>query len=134
MGGGGATDREVATIREVARRWTAAMRDADLEAIGRMVTEDVVIVHGNGRVVTGRRELLADIERSLASLHLEQTTTHEETIVAGGWAFDRARVHSTIRPAAGPAFEVDARTLTLLRRDEGEWRIARSIGVIESGT
>jgi ketosteroid isomerase-like protein len=68
------------------------MTSADLDALDRMVTDDVVIIRGNGRVVSGRTALRSDIESSLASLRLEQTTRHEETIVAGDWALDRARL------------------------------------------
>jgi hypothetical protein len=29
---------------------------------------------------------------------LKQSVESEETVIAGDWAFDRARVHTTIRP------------------------------------
>jgi ketosteroid isomerase-like protein len=52
--------------------------------------------------------------------------------VADEWAFDRAMVHTTIEQrSGGDRKRFEARTMTILRRlDQGDWRVARSIGVI----
>ena len=123
---------EANQVRDVALRWIDAIAGADLEALGRLVTDDIVVVHGNGRAVEGRDAVLADFARSFSSFDVRQTVEFEETIVAGEWAFDRATVHSTISPReAGAPKQFEARTMTILRRGPSQtWRVARSIGVI----
>jgi uncharacterized protein (TIGR02246 family) len=42
---------EIDRVRET---WLAAVRASDAEAIAALVTEDVVVVHGDGRCLRGR--------------------------------------------------------------------------------
>jgi hypothetical protein len=46
-------DEEIQEIRRVAMRWTAAVEAGDIELLGRLMTEDIVVIHGNGRLVCG---------------------------------------------------------------------------------
>jgi uncharacterized protein (TIGR02246 family) len=127
-------DEEIQEIRRVATRWTAAVEAGDIEALGRLMTEDIVVIHGNGRMVCGRDALMKDTARSLEEFSVQQTVESEETIVAGEWAFDRAKVHTTIRSRkGGDAKQFDSRSVTILRKETGVgWRVARVIGVIRA--
>jgi ketosteroid isomerase-like protein len=97
------------------------------------MTDDIVVIHGNGRALSGREEVIADLARSFERFRVRQRVEFDETIIAGDWAFDRARVHSSITPRDGGATrEFDSRTITLLKRAAfGEWAVARTIGVVE---
>jgi len=125
-------DAETQAIRQVALRWVAAVANADLDELARLMTDDIVVIHGNGRTIEGRDGVLADFARSLQKLRIEQEVDFEETAVADEWAFDRAMVHTTIEQrSGGDRKRFEARTMTILRRlDQGDWRVARSIGVI----
>jgi uncharacterized protein (TIGR02246 family) len=125
-------DEEIQEIRRVATRWTAAVEADDIEALGRLMTEDIVIIHGNGRLVCGKIAMMNDIARSLKDFSIRQTVESEETIVAGEWAFDRAKAHTAITSRkGGNTKHYDSRTLTILRKQSGVgWRVARVIGVI----
>ena len=129
-------DDEIQEIRRVAACWTAAVEAGDIETLGRLMTEDIVVIHGNGRMVCGRDALMNDTARSLKDFSVRQTVESEETIVAGEWAFDRAKVHTVISTReGGETKQFDSRTVTLLRKhSEGEWRVARVIGVIRAGS
>jgi uncharacterized protein (TIGR02246 family) len=127
-------DDEIREIRRVAARWMAAVEASDLETLGRLMTEDIVVIHGNGRLVCGRNAVMNDIARSLEEFSVQQTVEPEETIVAGEWAFDRATVHTTIKSRKhGDTKQFDSRTVTVLRQqgDTG-WRVARVMGVIKA--
>jgi uncharacterized protein (TIGR02246 family) len=119
-------------IQALMAAWLRAVRDRDVEALGEMVTDDVLVIHPNGRSTAGRDALKADYARFFATHTAEQTVTSEETIISGNWAFDRATMHTTMTPVGGgDTREVDSRTLTILHRDESErWRVARVIAVI----
>jgi uncharacterized protein (TIGR02246 family) len=125
-------DEEIQAIRRVAILWTAAVEAGDIEALGRLMTEDIVVIHGNGRMVCGRDALMKDTARSLKDFSARQTVESEETIVAGEWAFDRAKVHTVISARErGETKQFDSRTITILRKhSEVGWRVARVIGVI----
>jgi len=128
----GSQDEEIQAIRRAAILWTAAVEAGDIEALGRLMTEDIVVIHGNGRMVCGRDALMNDTARSLKDFSVRQTVESEETIVAGEWAFDRAKVHTVISAReGGDTKQFDSRTVTILRKhSEVGWRVARVIGVM----
>jgi len=126
------SEDDVREIRGVADRWTAAVEAGDVERLGQLMTNDIVIIHGNGRLVRGKEAVMNDFARSLRDFSVQQTVESEETIVAGEWAFDRATVHTTISsPSSGDTKKFDSRAVTILRKQSADgWRVARAIGVI----
>jgi ketosteroid isomerase-like protein len=126
-------NEEIQDIRRVAVRWTAAVEPGDLELLGRLMTEDIAVIHGNGRLVCGKEAAMNDFARSLQDFSVQQRVESEETIVAGEWAFDRAKVHTTISSRNGcDTKQFDSRSITILRKQGGlGWRVARVIGVIK---
>jgi uncharacterized protein (TIGR02246 family) len=125
-------DEEVQEIRRAAVRWTAAVEAGDLERLGQLMTEDIVVIHGNGRLVCGKEAVMKDFARSLEDFSVQQKVESEETIVAGEWAFDRAKVHTTISSRkSSDTKQFDSRSVTILQKQSGlGWRVARVIGVI----
>jgi uncharacterized protein (TIGR02246 family) len=123
---------EAAKIRQVSLRWTEAMGRADVEQLRQLMTDDVVVVHANGKTLAGRDAVSAHLARSFADFRIHQRVHAEETIVASGWAFERARVHTTVTPRHGGASrDFLSVTVTILRNDGLGWLVARTIGVIE---
>ena len=127
-------DEEIQEIRRVAVRWAAAVEAGAIDALGRLMTEDIVVIHGNGRLVCGKEAVMNDIARSLKDFSVRQTVESEETIVAGDWALDRAKVHTVISTReGGETKQFDSRSVTILRKhSEVGWRVARVIGVIRA--
>jgi uncharacterized protein (TIGR02246 family) len=123
---------EVSKIRHVSQRWTEAVALADVEQLRQLMTEDVVVVHGNGQTVGGREAVATHLARSFVDYRIRQRVEAEETVVANDWAFERARVHTTMTPRRGGASrEFHSLTLTILRNDGHGWRVARTIGVVK---
>jgi uncharacterized protein (TIGR02246 family) len=125
-------DEEIQEIRRVAVRWTEAVEAGDLERLGQLMTEDIVVIHGNGRLVCGKEAVMQDFARSLEDFSVRQRVESEETIVAGEWAFDRAKVRTTISSRKScDTKQFDSRSVTILQKQSGlGWRVARVIGVI----
>jgi uncharacterized protein (TIGR02246 family) len=132
MAGASTVGPETEAVRKVAHLWTAAVASADINELARLMTDDIVVIHGNGRMSVGRDAVVADLSRSFQDFQVEQKVDFEETVVAGDWAFDRAKVHTTItRRKGGDRKNLESRAMTILRRsDQGDWRVARVIGVI----
>ncbi len=98
------------------------------------MTDDVVVTHGSGRTIGGREAVVDDLRRAFARWTVRQRTETEQTVVSGDWAFERAKVWTSLQgegTATGGA--VLSRTLTILRRDPGVgWRVARVMGVVDA--
>ena len=130
----GSFDAEVQGIRQVATRWTAAVKAGDIEQLGQLMTDDIVVIHGNGRVLTGKKAVIDDLTHSLQDFSVKQTVEPQETIVAGEWAFDRSNIHTAIsaRKRGGDTKQFDSKTVTILRKENRlGWCVARAIGVID---
>jgi uncharacterized protein (TIGR02246 family) len=125
-------DEEIQEIRRVANQWTAAVEAGGIDRLGQLVTEDIVVIHGNGRLVCGREAVMNDFARSLQDFSVQQTVESEETIVAGEWAFDRAKVHTTISSRkSSDTKQFESRSVTILKKQSGRgWCVARVIGVV----
>ena len=123
---------EIEEIEKVKAAWIAAMRAGDVGRLLDMVTDDVVAMHPNGKTTQGKQELADDFRRFFAKFRLDQTAISEETVVAGEWAFDRARVWTKVTPIAGGELsQVNSEAIVILRRNaDGFWKVARSIAVI----
>ena len=81
----------------------------------------------------GKEAVVNDFARSLEDFSVQQAVEPEETIVAGEWAFDRSKVHTTISSRkSSDTKQFDSRSVTILRKQHDlGWRVARVIGVIK---
>lgn len=50
-------DPDASKIAAVREAWLAAVKAGDANRLAEMVTDDVVVVHGNGRCVGGKEEV-----------------------------------------------------------------------------
>ena len=124
---------QVDAIRALRERWIKAISEADIVQLEGLMEDDVVVVHGDGRCLSGRDAVLADFASAFERFRVSQRAEPHEIIVAGAWAIERARVHTVLTPLAdGERREVDSHTWTVLRKASPHgWRVARVIGVVE---
>jgi ketosteroid isomerase-like protein len=132
MGTDSWTVAEVNEICQVSLRWAKAVASANVNELGELMTEDIVVVHGDGRTILRREAVMMDFAHGFERFRIEQTLVPEETFVAGTYAFDRAKVQSSLFDrVTGEKREVASETFTILRKEElNRWRVARSIGVV----
>jgi uncharacterized protein (TIGR02246 family) len=55
-----ATDSDSSKIAALREAWLAAVKASDADSLAQMLTDDVVVVHGNGRCVCGKEAVRAD--------------------------------------------------------------------------
>jgi len=118
-------------IEKLKQAWIAAVKARDIDGILQLATDDVVAMHPSGVTTRGKQALAADFQRFFEKFDVDQKAVSEETVVAGGWAFDRARVTTTLEPVGGgQPTEVNSETIVILRQEaDGSWKVARTIAV-----
>jgi uncharacterized protein (TIGR02246 family) len=126
------SDTATSSVAAVRRAWLDAVKAGDAERLAAMVTDDVVIVHGNGRCVHGRDELKADFRKGFETFSIEQNVSAIEVVVRGRWAFEISEVESTLIPRlGGESTSVHSTTIVgLNRQPDGSWKVGRVLGVL----
>ena len=121
---------EISALRQA---WLATVRSADIGRLASLVAEDVVVVHGDGRCIRGKDEFEADFLKAFESFRIDQRVVDPEITIRGGWAFEIARVKSTVTPiGGGESKRAITTTLVALRRQpDGTWKRARVVGLLD---
>jgi len=123
-----------ASVASVRQAWLDAVKAGDVERLAAMVTDDIVVVHGNGRCVRGRDELKTDFLKAFESFWIEQNVSSAEVVVRGRWAFEIAEVESRLKPqGGGESTQVHSTTIVALNlQSDGSWKIGRVLGLLDS--
>jgi uncharacterized protein (TIGR02246 family) len=118
-------------IRELVSTWLAASRAGDTDTVLGLMTDDVVfLVPGRAPMRKDEFESLSRAASSSPSL-VEGKSEIQEIQVSGDWAFMWTRLSVRVTPAdGGPAVERAGHTLTVLRRIDGKWLIARDANLL----
>jgi ketosteroid isomerase-like protein len=83
----------IATVRQA---WLDAVRAGDAERVAALATDDVVVVHGNGRCIRGRKELKEDFVKGFEAFSIDQNVSNAEVVVRGAWGFEISEVESRL--------------------------------------
>jgi uncharacterized protein (TIGR02246 family) len=126
-----AADSPEAQVGVLRAAWLAAVKAGDAERIAAMVTDDVVIVHGDGRSICGREQLKADFLNVFKTFSIVQKVLNPQITVRDDWAVEIAEVESTLTPIRGvvPIHVVTMTVIALRRQAAGEWKVARVMGM-----
>lgn len=118
-------------IRAVVDRWIAATRAGDGAAVLDLMTDDAVFLVP-GQPPFGKPAFAAAARAQAAEgLRFDARSEIEELQVLGDWAFLRTRLRVTATPPDGGETVTRAgRTLTILRKDGGRWRLARDANLL----
>jgi len=126
------TDDERA-IRELVDTWLSVSRRADLPTVLSLMTDDVVFM-APGREPFGREEFAAAFA-GLKSLRIDVRSDIRELQVLDDWAWLRNHLEVSITPPGADApMRRSGYTLTILRKTNGRWRIARDANLLTTET
>jgi ketosteroid isomerase-like protein len=97
-----------------------------------MVTEDVVVVHGDGRCIRGRDEVRADFAKAFELFRIDQKVTNPELTRRGDWEFEVAEVETTLTSLHGGEVRhaVTTSMVVLRKQRNGAWKVARVVGLL----
>ena len=128
------TDPDISSITALREAWLDAVKVGDAETLAGMLTDDVVVVHGNGRCVCGKDAVRADFLEGFRRFTIDQRVSSTDVVVCGKWAFEiRSEVESELTPIqAGQQLRVHSRTVVVLsRQQDASWRVCRVLGLLD---
>jgi len=119
-------------IRELVAKWFAASRAGDTEAVLRLIADDAVFL------VSGRPPMSkSDFAAASAGVPgaprpaIDGESQIEEILVSGELAVMRSHLRLTITPpGASKPIRREGPTLTVFRKERGEWRLARDANLL----
>ena len=119
-------------IRELVATWMAASRAGDTQAVLGLMTDDVVfLVPGREPMRKAEFAAAAQAQSAPGAPAMEGDSDIREIQVCGDWAFLWSRLQVTVTPADGSTrLRRTGHTLTVLRKEQGRWRLARDANLL----
>jgi uncharacterized protein (TIGR02246 family) len=119
-------------IQALVADWMAATRAGDVDAVLRLMSDDVVFLRA-GRPPMGKDEFAA-AARAQAGPEAPRIEGRGEIVeleVAGDWAWAWSRLSVVVAPADGSEpIERAGDTLTVFRRQGGRWFLSRDANLL----
>jgi uncharacterized protein (TIGR02246 family) len=117
-----------AAIRKLVDTWMAASKAGDTATVLDLMTDDVIFMV-SGREPFGK-EAFAAASNAMKKVRIAGSAEIGELKVLGDWAYMRNYLEMTITPENGAPVKRSGWTLTVLRREEGRWRLARDANLL----
>jgi len=122
------TDDERA-IRTLVDTWMSATRDGDVDAVLRLMADDVIFMVP-GQKPFGKREF-AETSAGMRNVRFDGRSDIQELKVLGDWAYVRNYIDLTVTPDGGAPVHRAGYTLTILRKEpDGRWVLMRDANLV----
>lgn len=120
------TDEE--QIRQLAEDWMAATVAGQGDAVLNLMADDVVfLVPGRPPM---RKAEFAAATRAQAGPKIDGRSEIQEIQVLGDWAFMWSKLTVTLTAAGSPPVDYAGHALSVLRKEDGKWRLARDANLL----
>ena len=119
-------------IRKLVATWMAATKAGDVDTVLGLMTDDVVFLVP-GRPPMGKSEFAAAARAQAGGTapSFDGSSDIQEIQVAGDWAWLWSRLRVVVTPGDGsPRLQREGHTLTVLRRSQGRWLLARDANLL----
>lgn len=124
--------RDEQEIRALVQRWMEASRAGDTDTVLSLMTDDVVFLQpGRPPMRKAEFEAAARAQAGGTAPSFEGSSEIQEIQVAGDWAFFWSRLTVVATPPGGlPRMRREGHTLTVLRKVDGRWKLARDANLL----
>ena len=119
-------------IRDLIATWMQASQAGDFATVLSLMTDDVIFLVP-GREPFGKQAFAA-MSQAMQGARMEGTSEIRELQILGDWAYLRNHLDITVTPAASAPVRRAGYTLTILRKQNGRWLLARDanlLGLVE---
>jgi len=118
-------------IREMVSTWMAASRSGDVDTVLGLVSDDVVfLTPGRPPMRKAGFTTQSQAQAGPGGPQIEGDVDIQEIQVLGDWAFMWTELKVTVTPQGGAAVERAGHTLTVLKKVDGRWVIARDANLL----
>lgn len=126
-------DLDEQAIRGVIENWSRATAEGDLPELMTLMAEDAVFLTP-GHDPIGRDDFAAGFSAAMEHVRIDARSDVQELEIAGDWAWCWNYLDVQLTPrGAGASTRRFGHTLTIFRRDNGSWVIARDANLLGSG-
>jgi uncharacterized protein (TIGR02246 family) len=122
-------------IRELVAKWMEATKAGDIDTVLSLMAEDVVFLLPEQRSMIGK-STFAEAARAMSASGAPQfdgKSEIQEIKVLGEWAFMWTKLTVVVTPPAGGQWMTRAGfTLSILKKENGRWVIARDANMLSA--
>ena len=120
-------------IRQLVATWMAATKAGDIETVLSLMAEDVVFLLPGQPPMIGKSAFAAaaQAQSNHGPVQFDGTSEIQEITVLGEWAFMWAKLSVVVIPSGGgPSMTRAGHTLSILRKQNGKWVLARDANML----
>lgn len=120
-------------IRDLIRRWLDATRAGDARTVLSLVAEDAIFLTAGRPPMTKAAFAAALTAQSKSGAPVvDGISDIQEIRIAGDWAFLWTELRVELRPPGGAPKAMAGHTLSVLKRQDGKWLLARDANLLVS--
>lgn len=126
----GATDMsdDERAIRRLVDTWMAATQAGDVATVLSLMADDAIFMVP-GREPSGKAAF-ACAAAAMQGVRMEGRNEIRELRIMGDWAYVRCHIDVTMTPPGGAVARRAGYTLTILRKEDGRWLLARDANLL----
>ena len=126
------TQSDEQKIRELVTTWIAATKAGDIEKVLSLMSDDVVfLVPGQPPMRKADFAAAAGVQVGKDAPKFEGTSEIQEITILGQWAFMWTKLTVVVTPSGGgPSMTRAGHTLSVLKKHQGKWVLARDANML----
>ncbi len=117
-------------IRKLVETWFTASKAGDVKTVLSLMTDDVIFMVP-GQEPFGK-EVFKKSSESMKDVKMDGTSDIKELKIIGDWAYLRSYIKLNITPKGGKTIHKSGYTLTILRKENNNWKIVRDANLLTS--
>jgi uncharacterized protein (TIGR02246 family) len=117
-------------IRAVVAEWIEATRRGDVDAVMRLVTDDVLFLTPGQEPMDRAAFETASRAHPTQGMQIDATSDIREVQVEGNMGFLWSRLVVNVEPPGAAAVTREGYTLTIFRKRDGRWLLARDANML----
>lgn len=119
-------------IRQLVATWMSATKAGDLATVLSLMTDDVVFLVA-GQQPFGKQQFAAAMKPPATGVPMpmiDGRSEVQEIRISGDHAYMWAQLRVEVTPAGGVTVKRSGHTLSVLRKEDGRWRLARDANLL----
>ena len=127
------TQNDEQEIRQLVSRWMSATKEGDIDTVLSLMSDDVVFLIAGQPPMMGKQALAsaAKGQAGQPKPQFDGTSDIQEITVLGDWAYMWTKLKVVVTPPGGAQTITRAgHTLSVLRKENGKWLLARDANML----